>query len=263
MGEPVIGLTRSPAGLVSVTTRSPQGSQTYRGQHFISTMPIRELIASLDPPAPAHVIEAANRLKYRDFIVVALIIDRADLFPDQWIYIHEPDVKVGRIQNFKNWSPAMVPDSRYSVLGLEYFCFASDSTWQMDDDALIALAKRELAQLGLADPALIIDGTVVRQRAAYPVYDETYGASVNVVREFVERELPNLQLAGRNGMHKYNNQDHAMLTGLMAARNIMGASYDLWRVNADALYLEEGEAASESGRLYPRPLTATVTTGSD
>jgi protoporphyrinogen oxidase len=263
MGESVIGLGRGPAGLVSVTTASAQGRQTYRAQHFISTMPIRELIASLDPPPPPHVIEAADRLKYRDFIVVTLIIDRADLFPDQWIYIHEPEVKVGRIQNFKNWSPSMVPDPRYTVLGLEYFCFASDATWQMDDDALIALAKRELAQLGLADPSLIIDGTVVRQRAAYPVYDENYSAAVNVVREFVERELPNLQLAGRNGMHKYNNQDHAMLTGLMAARNIMGASYNLWRVNADALYLEQGEAASEGGRLYPRPLPAAAATGSD
>ena len=264
MGESVTGLTRGPAGLVSVTTGGPQGAQTYRGQQLILTMPIRELIASLHLPAPADVIEAANRLKYRDFIVVALIIDRADLFPDQWIYIHEPEVKVGRIQNFKNWSPAMVPDPRYSVLGLEYFCFASDATWQMDDDALIALAKRELAQLGLADPSLTIDGTVVRQRAAYPVYDETYSAAVAVVRDFIERELPNLQLAGRNGMHKYNNQDHAMLTGLMAARNIIGgASYDLWRVNADALYLETAEAASEGGRLYPRPLPATAVTGSD
>ena len=150
----------------------------------------------------------------------------------------------------------MVPDPRYTMLGLEYFCFKHDPMWQMDDAALINLAKDELARLGLADPSLIVDGTVVRQPGAYPVYDENYAVAVGVVRDFIEREIPNLQLAGRNGMHKYNNQDHAMLTGLMAARNIMGASYDLWRVNADALYLEEGEDEADGGRLYPQSLPA-------
>jgi len=258
LGERVTAITRTAGGVAGVITDSPRGPLTHGGAHFISTMPIRELITSLDPAAPAAVAEAARRLKYRDFITVAVIIDQADLFPDQWIYIHEPGVKVGRIQNFKNWSPAMVPDQRYTVLGLEYFCFDSDPMWHSADGELIALATRELAQLGLADPALIIDGTVVRQRAAYPVYDEHYSIAVATVRDFIEREMPNLQLAGRNGMHKYNNQDHAMLTGLMAARNIMGESYDLWRVNADAVYLEDGEASAEGGRLYPRLLKTTT-----
>jgi protoporphyrinogen oxidase len=256
MAEQVTSIERNASGMASVATIGPRGHQSYRAEHFISTMPIRDLIGSLDPPAPSEVARAARSLKYRDFIVVSLIVDSPDLFPDQWIYIHEASVKVGRIQNFKNWSPAMVPDPRYTVLGLEYFCFKHDPMWQMNDTALIKLAKDELGRLGLADPSFIVDGTVVRQPAAYPVYDANYAAAVSVVRDFIEREIPNLQLAGRNGMHKYNNQDHAMLTGLMAARNIMGASYDLWRVNADALYLEEGEDEADGGRLYPQSLPA-------
>ncbi len=252
MGESVVSINRDEDGVTSVTTATAAGRRTHRGSHFISTMPIRGLIGALDPAAPPEVAEAARNLKYRDFLTVALIIDQAELFPDQWIYIHEPNVKVGRIQNFKNWSPAMVPDPRYTVLGLEYFCFDSDSMWNAPDSELVAIGARELAQLGLCDAAKVVDGTVVRQRAAYPVYDAEYKQSVEVIRDFIVRELPNLQLAGRNGMHKYDNQDHAMMTGLMAAWNIMGASYDLWRVNSDAIYLEE-DADDEGGRMVPRP----------
>ena len=236
MGESVVSIKRGPAGVVSVGTTGANGPRSYAGGSFISTMPIRELVCALDPAAPSAVVAAANSLKYRDFITVALIIDQADMFPDNWIYIHEPGVKVGRIQNFKNWSPAMVPDQRYTVLGLEYFCFDSESMWATPDAELIAMGARELAQLGLGDAAKVVDGTVVRQRAAYPVYDSHYREAVEVVRHFMERELKNLQLAGRKGMHKYNYQDHAMMTGLMAAWNIPGGSYDLWRVNGDALY---------------------------
>ena len=247
MGETVIELRCEKGRLVSVTTSTTAGHRSYRAEHFISSMPIRELIRAMDPPPPNEVVQAAGSLKYRDFITVALIIDQQRLFPDQWIYIHEPSVKVGRIQNFKNWSPDMVPDQRFTVLGLEYFCFDSDAMWNAPDAALVALGIKELAHLGLADPSLVRDATVVRQRAAYPVYDGEYRQAVNVIRWYVEKELPNLQLAGRNGMHKYNNQDHAMMTGLMAARNIMGASYDLWRVNGDALYLEEEERTEGGG----------------
>jgi len=256
MGENVISIERADTDVTSVTTAGANGLHTYVGSQFISTMPIRELISALTPAAPEPVLEAARSLRYRDFITVALILDRADLFPDQWIYIHEPGVRVGRIQNFKNWSPAMVPDPRYTVLGLEYFCFVSDRLWSMEDVDLIAMGARELAKLGLGAESLVVDGTVVRQRAAYPVYDDNYARSVNVVRSFIETKLPNLQLAGRNGMHKYNNQDHAMMTGLMAAWNIMGGSYDLWRVNSDALYLEEDRLGEESGRMVPRRLSS-------
>jgi protoporphyrinogen oxidase len=253
MGESVVAMQRRKGGASSVTTATAAGGEhTYRGSHFISTMPIRELIGALDPPVPPAVAEAARSLRYRDFITVALIIDEPALFPDNWIYIHEPGVNVGRIQNFKNWSPGMVPDPRYTVLGLEYFCFDSDSMWHAPDNELVALGTRELAKLGLSKHAQVVDGTVVRQRAAYPVYDGDYRRAVDLIREFIEREIPNLQLAGRNGMHKYNNQDHAMMTGLMAARNIMGASYDLWRVNADAQYLEEESGAQQGSRMVPQ-----------
>jgi protoporphyrinogen oxidase len=256
MGESVNSLKRGAGGIVSISTTGVNGPRHYGGGSFISTMPIRELVCALDPAAPGVVVAAAKSLKYRDFITVALIIDQAEMFPDNWIYIHEPGVKVGRIQNFKNWSPEMVPDQRYTVLGLEYFCFDTDSMWSTPDAELVAMGARELAQLGLGDAAKVVDGTVVRQRAAYPVYDAHYRDAVEVVRAFMERELPNLQLAGRNGMHKYNNPDHAMMTGLMAAWNIMGGDYDLWRVNGDALYLEAGAAGDEEGgRMIPRPLS--------
>ncbi len=252
MGESVVAVKRGKGGVSSITTTAADGKHTYAGSHFISSMPIRELVGALDPPAPAEVAQAARSLRYRDFITVALIIDEPELFPDNWIYIHEPGVSVGRIQNFKNWSPGMVPDPRYTVLGLEYFCFDSDSMWSAPDTDLVALGTRELAKLGLSREAQVVDGTVVRQRAAYPVYDGKYRRAVDVIREFIEREMPNLQLVGRNGMHKYNNQDHAMMTGLMAARNIMGAAYDLWRVNSDAQYLEEESGAEQGSRMVPR-----------
>lgn len=258
-GETVTSLRRDRGGLSALATvDTDRVHRTYRGDHFISSMPIRELIGSLDPPAPAEVAQAARNLRYRDFVTVALILDQAQVFPDQWIYIQEPGVRVGRIQNFKNWSPAMVPDQRYTVLGLEYFCFDADSLWSTADAELVSMGARELAALGLANESLIIDGTVVRQRAAYPVYDGEYRRAVAVIREFVSRDLKNLQLVGRNGMHKYNNQDHAMMTGLMAARNIMGASFDLWRVNSDAIYIEEDNLGDPGARMVPQRLDTEV-----
>lgn len=212
--------------------------ETIEGTHFISTMPIRELIQKFDPPVPDNVLKAAEALNYRDFLTVALVIKQRELFPDNWIYIHDADVKVGRIQNFKNWSPSMVPDPEKTCLGLEYFCFEGDGLWTTPDADLIELGKKELGILGLVNPADVIDGSVVRMPKAYPVYDGTYAESLRVVREFLDN-IPNLQLVGRNGMHKYNNQDHSMLTAMLAVRNILGASYDLWQVNAEQEYHEE------------------------
>jgi protoporphyrinogen oxidase len=249
--SPVTRLELAGSRLVEVVA----GDDSYAlPDAVISSLPLRDVVRMMSPKAPADVIAAANGLRYRDFLTVALVVDGDDLFPDNWIYIHEPGVSVGRIQNFKNWSPGMVPDPRYTVLGLEYFCFDSDSMWNSPDADLVALGTRELAKLGLATEAQVVDGTVVRQRAAYPVYDGEYRRAVDVIREFIKREMPNLQLVGRNGMHKYNNQDHAMMTGLMAARNIMGASYDLWRVNSDAQYLEEDGGAEQGSRMVPRRL---------
>ena len=208
------------------------------GTHFISTMPVRELIQKFDPPAPNPIVKAAAMLTYRDFLTVAVVVNKRDLFPDNWIYIHDGDVKVGRIQNFKNWSPYMVPDPNKTCLGLEYFCFEGDGLWTMGDHDLIELAKKELDLLGLVSPSDIEDGSVVRMPKAYPVYGATYADALIVVRQFLER-VPNLQLVGRNGMHKYNNQDHSMLTAMLAVKNILGANYDLWQVNAEQEYHEE------------------------
>ena len=233
-----------PGGVESVHT----AAGTVRGTHYLSTLPVRELVEKLDPPPPADVLEAARSLKYRDFLTVALIVNQADLFPDNWIYIHDPDVKVGRIQNFKNWSPEMVPDPAKTCLGLEYFCFENDGLWSMSDAELVELGKRELAALKLARTEDMEDGTVVRMAKAYPVYDSTYRTALEKVREFLGR-LPNLQLIGRNGMHKYNNQDHSMLTAMLAAKNILGGQHDLWQVNVDQEYHEETTASSESKEL--------------
>src|SRR5260370_15244311 len=187
-------------------------------------MASRELVSPLEPAETDSVRKAADGLGYRGFISVAVMIDRADVFPDTWIYVHDPSVKVGRIQNFKNWSPEMVPDQSKTCLGLEYFCFEGDGLWTSTDEALIERARNELAQLGICRPEEIFDGVVVRQRKAYPVYDDVYQARGEVVRDYIREHLSNLQLAGRNGMHKYNNQDHSMMTALLAARSTAAAA---------------------------------------
>jgi protoporphyrinogen oxidase len=224
--------------VTAVCTNTQGHTTVVEGTHFISTMPIRELIQRFDPPAPPEVLRAANALNYRDFLIVALVINKRDVFPDNWIYIHDPEVKLGRIQNFKNWSSEMVPDPNKTCLGLEYFCFEGDGLWNMPDQELIELGKRELATLGLAKITEIEDGSVVRMPKAYPVYDPGYADALKTVREFI-MGLPNLQLVGRNGMHKYNNQDHSMLTAMLAVKNILGCNYDLWSVNVDQEYHEE------------------------
>lgn len=228
----------SEGGVTAIEVETDGRPATIAGTDFISTMPIRELIQKFDPAVPHEVLKAATALNYRDFLTVALVVNKRETFPDNWIYIHDAAVKVGRIQNFKNWSPAMVPDPEKTCLGLEYFCFEGDGLWTMSDSDLIELGKKELGLLGLVDPADIGDGAVVRMAKAYPVYDGTYAASLAVVRKFLER-VPNLQLAGRNGMHKYNNQDHSMLTAMLAVKNILGSNYDLWQVNAEQEYHEE------------------------
>jgi protoporphyrinogen oxidase len=221
------------------------GGVVYEGGHFLSSVAIRDLIEAMTPPPPDEVLEAARRLRYRDFLTIALVIRGRDLFPDNWIYIHDGSVRMGRIQNFKNWSPEMVPDPEMSCLGLEYFCFEGDELWTQPDEALVELGKREIGKLRLADPSQVVDGAVVRMVKAYPVYDGAYTDAVTVVRKWLAR-LGNLQLVGRNGMHRYNNQDHSMLTAMLAARNILGADYDLWQVNVEQEYHEEGREVALS-----------------
>jgi protoporphyrinogen oxidase len=216
-----------------------------RGTDFISSMPMQELVRKMRPAAPDHVLEAADKLGYRDFLTVSLIVNKAELFKDNWIYIHDSAVKVGRIQNFKNWSPHMVPDPNKTCLGLEYFCFEGDGLWNMPDAELIALGTKEVGELGLVDPRDVEDGAVVRMPKAYPVYDSAYIDAVNTIRVFVE-SLGNMYLVGRNGMHKYNNQDHSMLTAMLSVKNILGANYDVWGVNVDNEYHEEIRESDES-----------------
>ena len=242
-------------GVKSVEVSNSGRTETLRGTHFISSMPVRELVRKLSPAPPEAVLEAAGKLQYRDFLTVVLIVARAEVFPDNWIYVHDPEVKVGRVQNFKNWSPDMVPDQNETCLGLEYFCFEGDGLWNMPDDGLVELGKRELEKLGLVAASEVREGTVVRVPKAYPVYDATYKESLQTVRGFLDA-LPNLQLVGRNGMHKYNNQDHSMMTAMLAAKNILGANYDLWEVNTESEYQEEIESRDKGAEELVAGLAA-------
>jgi protoporphyrinogen oxidase len=228
--------------------------------HVISSAPIRELVSRIHP-LPKSMPRAFD-LKYRDFLTVALMIRSEDIFPDNWIYIHDSKVKVGRIQNYRSWSPEMVPDPALACVGLEYFCFEGDGLWTSSDDELVELAKKEMAVLGLCDPADVVGGAVVRQEKAYPVYDDEYRDNVDAIRDELESSYPSLHLVGRNGMHRYNNQDHAMMTAMLTVRNIQAGTraYDIWAVNEDAEYHESGEegakAALASERLVPQRLRA-------
>ncbi len=195
---------------------------------------------------PDEVLAAAGDLRYRDFLTVALVVPEEQGFPDNWIYIHSPDVKVGRIQNFGSWSPYMVKDGR-TCLGLEYFVFEDDELWSSTDDELIALATEELAAIGLVDPSDVETGYVVRMPKAYPVYDEVYRDNVAVIRRWFEENAPNVHPVGRNGMHKYNNQDHSMYTAMLTVENIHGAGHDIWSVNVEEEYHEADGSRTGSG----------------
>lgn len=245
----------------TMTATDGEGAQAaIKAAHVISSAPMRELASRLHP-LPAALPEAAN-LKYRDFLTVALMIRSPDLFPDNWIYIHDSKVKVGRVQNFRSWSPEMVPDPDLACVGLEYFCFEGDGLWSASDDELVALATKEMAQLGLCEAEQVVGGTVVRQEKAYPVYDEDYAANVEVLRQEIETRYSTLHCVGRNGMHRYNNQDHAMMTAMLTVRNIEAGArvYDIWAVNEDAEYHESGNegerAALASVRAVPERLKA-------
>jgi protoporphyrinogen oxidase len=232
-----------------VTTRDHNGAvEEFCGEHLVSSMPMRELVAQIRPELSEEASRAGQSLRYRDFLTVGLIVRDQGRFTDNWIYIHDPSVQVGRVQNYKSWSPEMVPDPNYCSYGLEYFCFDGDGLWNSPDAELIALATTEIRKLHLADGADIVDGCVIRQRKAYPVYDDSYQQHVDKIRTELEKRYPTLHLVGRNGMHKYNNQDHAMMTAILTAKNILAGQrkYDVWAVNQDAEYHEAGEGGAES-----------------
>jgi protoporphyrinogen oxidase len=235
----VVKVRRDGDRVTSFIVTTPEGRrEEVAGAHFIASMPVSETIAKIEPVPPEEVLQAAAGLRYRDFLTVCLIVDHPNLFPDNWIYIHSPEVQMGRLQNFKNWSPHMLADASKTSLGVEYFVNESDRLWSMPDSQLIEFATKELASIGLTRGAAIEGGAVYRQKKAYPVYDETYRARLDVIEAFL-RGLRNLQMVGRNGLHKYNNQDHSMLTAILAVENIYGAAHDIWRLNSDQSYQEE------------------------
>ncbi len=258
MGRTVAGLRFDEASkLWTVTaTRGDGEVETFQARHVLSSAPVRELMNAIEP-RPLSLFNARD-LKYRDFLTVVLIGRPQKELADNWVYIHDPSVKVGRVQNFRSWSPEMIADGVSTCLGLEYFCFEGDGVWSSPDSELIELAKNEIAKIGLMDPGDVFDACVVRQAKAYPVYDDAYADNVRAVRLEIATRFPTLHLIGRNGMHKYNNQDHAMMTGMLSALNIMAgkAVYDVWRVNEDAEYSESGMSgareALSSERLVPR-----------
>ncbi len=238
LNTPVVSVAHEKGHVTSVTYVQNGKTEKIAADQILSSAPITRLAAMLDPGSPDEVIEAANSLSYRAFMIVVLIVNKQFLFPDQWIYIHNPGTKVGRIQNFKNWSAALVPDPEKSSIGMEYFCNEGDELWTLPDAELTAIAVRELAELGLARKEDVTDSVVLRQPKAYPVYDHDYSRHLGVVRNYIE-SFDNLQTIGRNGMHRYNNQDHSMLTGILAVKNMMGEKHDLWKVNEEEEYLEE------------------------
>jgi len=235
----VVRINRTDFHVNSVVVRKAGKLREIGATDFISSMPITELVARLDPPPPADVLRAAASLRYRDFITVCLVVNQRDLFADNWIYVHDPEIKVSRIQNFKNWSPDMVPDPSTSSLGLEYFCTEGDGIWCTSDAELIELAKREAEQIGLLRREDVLDGCVYRVAKSYPIYDSSFRGQLDTVRNFVD-QLQNLQTVGRNGLHRYDNQDHAMLTAMWAVRNLLfDEGLDIWQVNAEQEYHEQ------------------------
>lgn len=234
----VTALRHEGGRVTAVVTRSGDAEGRDEGEQFLASMPLPQLVQALTPPAPDDVLRAAGALRHRSFIVVSLIVNRPDLFRDNWIYIHTPTVRVGRIQNFKNWSPRMVPDPRKTCVGMEYFCTEGDELWTMPDEELIALASRELVALGLAEPGDVEDGTAVRQPKAYPVYDADYPAALARIQAYL-RGFPNLHPIGRNGLHRYDNMDQAMLSGMRGAENALGAHHDPWLAVGAQQYQEE------------------------
>ena len=258
LNSEIIKIHHHDSTITSIEIRTPHGTESLDVDYYVNSIPIVHLVDRLSPEPPQEVLDAAASLSYRDFIVVALVVDQEDIFPDNWIYVHSPEVKVGRIQNFKNWSPEMVPDISKTCLGMEYFCSVGDSLWNTSDEDLIDIARREIEKIGLASQEDILDGTVIRQKMAYPVYDATYKEHLGVIRDYLST-FTNMQTVGRAGMHRYNNQDHSMLTAMLAVDNMLGADHNVWNVNVERSYHEEftvaeknrQDAASSTGVARP------------
>lgn len=251
LDSPVVRVERAGDQAAAVMVERAEGTVRHPCEQLISSMPLPELVLAMNPPPPPRVVQAARQLSYRDFLTVALVVPVEAGFPDNWIYVHTPGVRVGRVQNFGSWSPHLVKDG-CTCLGMEYFVNEGDELWSLPDDELVGLARRELAAIGLIPDDRVRDGYVVRVPKAYPVYDRGYQERVAVLRDWLARHARNVQAVGRNGMHKYNNQDHSMLTAMLAVENLDGADHDLWAVNVEADYHEEGTTARHgTGRSAP------------
>ncbi|WP_417608487.1 NAD(P)/FAD-dependent oxidoreductase [Parasphingorhabdus sp.] len=245
MGHKLKQLAQDAKGNWRVGATNADGETVITAKHVISSAPMRELATRIHP-LPKSMPEAQD-LNYRDFLTVAIMIKSDDLFPDNWIYIHDDRVQVGRVQNFRSWSPEMVPDKDIACVGLEYFCFENDGLWSSSDEQLVELAKQEMAILGLCKAEDVISGVVVRQEKAYPVYDDSYEDNVAAMRDDLESRFPTLHMVGRNGMHRYNNQDHAMMTAMLTVENIEAGTrkWNVWNVNEDAEYHESGDEGAQ------------------
>jgi protoporphyrinogen oxidase len=248
MDTRVVGIRHADGRATAVVAEAGGVTTEYPCTHVISSMPFPALLRAMDPPPPPEVLRAADGLGFRDFLTIALVVPESAGFPDNWIYVHSPLVKLGRIQNFGSWSPYLVKEGR-TCLGLEYFVFEGDELWTSADEDLVALGTRELAALGLVDPTKVEAGYVVRMPKAYPMYDDTYKANVDTLRTWLAGHAPNVHPVGRNGMHKYNNQDHSMYTAMLTVENIVdGADHDIWSVNVEEEYHEEKAPSSSNDR---------------
>ena len=245
--HPVTRIEHRDGRAVAVEASTADGPARFVCDSVISSMPIPRLLQAMDPPPPPDVLAAAAGLTFRDFLTVALVVPESAGFPDNWIYIHSPEVEVGRVQNFRSWSPQMVPVEGKTCLGLEYFVTEGDALWTSDDDDLVELGREELERLGLIEPGTVEQGFVVRMPKAYPMYDATYRANVDCLRAWLDEHAANVYPVGRNGMHRYNNQDHSMYTAMLTVENIVtGSSHDVWEVNVEAEYHEEATVSDEA-----------------
>jgi protoporphyrinogen oxidase len=240
LGHRCIGLTHRDGRIESIRVEADGNEFELDVEGVVSTLPLNDLVLGLQPQAPTAVRKAAGRLRYRDLCLVALMLDEPDPFPDNWIYLHDPSTRAGRVQNFGAWSKDMVPAGA-GCLGVEYFCFEGDDIWEMSDEESVELATAELAKIGLIDPSRVTGGAKVRVRKAYPMYDSVYVEAVEEIRTYLAG-FSNLQLCGRNGLHRYNNQDHSMWTAALATMNLLdGTEHDVWSVNTEEEYHEAGE----------------------
>jgi protoporphyrinogen oxidase len=240
----VVGIKHEDGHVRSILVRTNSHEEEHVVDGLLSSLPLKDLVFSLEPAPPPEVLEAARKLRYRGLCLVALMTDEPEPFPDNWIYLHDPETRAGRVQNFGAWSPDMVRDGK-TCLGVEYFCFEDDDLWRMPEEEIVELAKAELARIGLLDPDRVFDGVKVLVPKAYPMYDLEYEASVRTIRAYLET-FENLHTFGRNGLHRYNNQDHSMWTAILATINLLdGADHDVWSVNTEADYLEEGRVIDE------------------